>query len=145
MNLKLNILNVFSRRTLCIIFILLVGISFSVGGVMANSCQGGAGCLNCAAAAHPHIPGMDADMANQGCQPADQNRSCGFESGHRPNEFDRIASVVGFGTYPYTGIFIVASDKFDPTSLPGMPISRIQFDDRGGSSPIYLSNRSLLC
>jgi hypothetical protein len=88
---------------------------------------------------------MDADMANQGCQPADQNRSCGFESDPHPNEFDRITSVVGFGTYPYTGIFIVASDKFDPAHLPGMPISRIQFADRGGSPPIYLSNRSLLC
>ena len=84
-------------------------------------------------------------MANQGCQPADQNRSCGFESGHHPNEFDRFASDVGFGTYPYTGIFIVASDKFDPTLPPGMPISRIQFADTGGSPPIYLSNRSLLC
>jgi len=126
-------------------FILLVGISFSAGGVMANSCQGGAGCLNCAAAAHPHIPGMDADMANQRCQSTDQNRSCGFESDPHPNEFDRIVSVVGFGTYPYTGIFIVASDKFDPTHLSGMSISRIQSADTGGSPPIYLSNRSLLC
>jgi len=145
MNLKLNILNVFSRRTLYIVLILLIGFSFSAGGVMANSCQGGAGCLNCAAAAHPHIPGVDADMGNHSCQPDGQNGSCGFESDPHPNEFDRITSVVGFGTYPYTGIFIVASDKFDPTHLSGMPISRIQFADTGGSPPIYLSNRSLLC
>ena len=145
MNLKSNIGPDFFRKTLWIVFTLFIGISFSAGGVMANSCQGGPDCLNCAAAAHPHIPGMDADMANQGCQSADQNRSCGFESDPHPNEFDRIVSVVGFGTYPYTGIFIVASDKFDPTHLSGMPISRIQFADTGGSPPIYLSNRSLLC
>ncbi len=112
---------------------------------MANSCQGGAGCLNCTAEAHPHIPGVDVDMGNQSCQPDGQNRSCGFEVGHRADEFDRIASVVGFGTYPQAGIFIAASDKFDPTHLSGMPISHIQFADTGGSPPIYLSNRSLLC
>ncbi len=145
MNIKLNKLYVFSRKTLCIIFILVVGLSFSAGGVMADSCQGGIGCLNCAAEAHPHIPGMDADTGNHSCQPDGQNRSCGFEVGHRADKFDRIASAVEFSTDQYCGIFFVASDKFDPTLLPEVLISQLQYPDTGGSTPIFLLNRSLLC
>ena len=36
MNPKLNILHVFSRKALCFAFILLIGFSFSAGGVLAN-------------------------------------------------------------------------------------------------------------
>ena len=145
MNLKLNIVNVFSRRTLCIMFILLVGISFSAGGVMANSCQGGAGCLNCAAAAHPHIPGMDAEMANQGCRSAEQNSSCGFETGRSADEFDRTAAVVKSGTHPYSGIFSAASDESDQAHLYREFITQFQNPDRSELTPIYLRNLSLLC
>lgn len=88
-----------SRKMVCIIFILLVGISFSTGGVMANSCRGGIGCLNCAAETHPRIP-MDADTGNHSCQPDGQNRSCGFEVGHRSDKFDSIAPVTESGTHP---------------------------------------------
>ena len=145
MNLNLNILNVFSRRTLCIIFILVVGISFSAGGVMADSCQGGIGCLNCAAEAHPHIPGMDADTGNHSCQPDGQNRSCGFEVGHRADKFDRIAAVAESGTHPYSGIFSAASDESDQAHLHQVFITQFQYPDRGELTPIYLLNQSLLC
>ena len=145
MKLKLNVLNLFSRKTLGIVLMLLVGIGFSAGGVMADSCQGGIGCLNCAAAAHPHMPGVDADMGNHGCQPDGQNRSCGFEVGQRADKFDRIASAVEFSTDQYSGIFFVASDKFDQTPVPEALISQLQYRDTGGSTPIFLLNRSLLC
>ena len=145
MKLKLKILNLFSRKTLGIVLMLLVGIGFSAGGVMADNCQGGIGCLNCAAEAHPHMPGMDAATGNDSCQPDGQNRSCGFEVGQRADEFDSIASMAGFGNYQHAGIFFVASDKFDPTLLPEVLISQLQYPDTGGSTPIFLLNRSLLC
>jgi hypothetical protein len=145
MNLKLNILNVFSRKTLWIAFTLLMGFSFSAGGVLANSCQGGADCLICATAAHPHLPGMDVEMVNPGCQSAGQNRSCGFESGHRPDEFDSMAAVAGSGTQPYSGIFSAASDEFDPTHLHQGFITQFHYPGRGELTPIYLLNQSLLC
>ena len=145
MNLKPNILKSFSRRTLWTLFILFVGISFSTGGVLANSCQGGADCINCAAAAHPHLPGMAAEMVNQGCQPADQNRSCGFEAGHSADDFDKMATVVTSDTDLFGGIFSAASDESDQAHLYREFISQFQYPDRGELTPIYLLNLSLLC
>ncbi len=127
MKLKLNVLNLFSRKTLGIVLMLLGGIGFSAGGVMADSCQGGIGCLNCAAAAHPHMPGVDADMGNHGCQPDGQNKSCGFEVGHRADKFDRIAAVAESGTHPYSGIFSAASDESDQAHLYQVFITQFQF------------------
>jgi len=145
MNIKLNILNVFSRKALYIAFILLIGFSFSAGGALAKGCPGGAGCLKCAAAAHPHIPGMDAEIVYPDCQPAEQNRSCGFEAGHRSDEFDSMATVAESGTHPYSGIFAATSDESDKTHLHRGFITQFQYPDRGKLTPIYLLNESLLC
>ncbi|MFC1880525.1 hypothetical protein ACFL2S_03370 [Thermodesulfobacteriota bacterium] len=145
MNRKLNILKDCSRKTLWILFTLFVGLSFSAGGVLANSCQGGPDCLVCAAAVHPHIPGMDAEMANQGCRSAEQNSSCGFETGRSADEFDRTAAVVNSGTHPYSGIFSAASDESDQAHLYREFITQFQNPDRSELTPIYLLNLSLLC
>ena len=146
MNPKLNIFNAFSRKALCIAFLLVIGFSLSAGGVMANSCQGGADCLNCVAAAHPHIPGMDVEMVNQGCQSAEQNSSCGLEAGRSSNELDSMATVAESGTYhPYSGIFSAVSDDFDQTHLHKRFITQFQYPDRSDLTPIYLLNQSLLC
>jgi len=142
---KLNILIGFSRKALCIAFLLLIGFSFSAGGVLANSCQGGADCVICAAAAHPHIPGMDVQMVNPGCQSAEQNRSCGFETGRNADEFGRTAAVVKSSTQPYSGIFSAASDESDQADLYREFITQFQNPDRSELTPIYLLNLSLLC
>ena len=145
MNRNLNILNVFSRKALYIAFILLIGFSFSAGGALAKGCPGGFDCLNCAAAAHPHMPGMDAEMVNHGCQSAEQNRSCGFEAGSRSDQFDSMATVAESGTHPYPGIFSAASDEFDQAHLHKGFITQFQYPDRSKLTPIYLLNESLLC
>jgi len=145
MNLNSNILKDFSRKTLWILFTLFVGISFSAGGVMANSCQGGADCLNCATAAHPHIPGMDVQMVNPGCQSAEPNGSCGFEAGRSADEFDKTTAVVKSGTHPFPGIFSIASDESDQADLYREFITPFQNHYRSELTPIYLLNLSLLC
>lgn len=145
MNRKLNILNTFSRKAPCIAFLLLIGFSFSVGSVMANSCQGGADCLNCDAAAHPHMPGMDFEMVNQGCQATEQNRSCGLETGRSADIFDKTTAVFKPGTQLYSGIFSAASDESDQADLYREFITQFQSPDRSELTPIYLLNLSLLC
>ena len=145
MNPKINIRNVLPRKALCIAFILLIGFIFSTGSVLANSCQGGADCLICAAAVHPHIPGMDVEMVNQGCQSAEQNSSCGFETGRSADEIDRTAAVVKSNTHPYSGIFSAASDESDQAHLYREFITQFQSPDRSELTPIYLLNLSLLC
>jgi len=145
MNPNIHILGGFSRKALYLALILLIGFSFSAGGVLANSCQGGPDCLNCAAAAHPHIPGMDVEMVNPGCQSAEQNSSCGFETGRSADEFDRTAAVVKSDTHPYPGIFSAASDESDQADLYREFITQFQSPDRSELTPIYLLNLSLLC
>ena len=145
MNPKIHILSEFSHKAFRIAFLLLIGLSLSAGGVLANSCQGGPDCLTCAAAAHPHIPAMDVEMVNQGCQSAEQNSSCGFETGRSADEFDRTAAVVNSGTHPYSGIFSAASDESDQAHLYREFITQFQSPDRSESTPIYLLNLSLLC
>lgn len=140
MNQKINI-----RKVLCIAFLMLISFSFSAGGVLANSCQGGPDCLNCAAATYPHIPGMDVEMVNPGCQSAEQNSSCGFETGRSADEFDRTAAVVKSDTHPYPGIFSAASDDSDQADLYREFITQFQSSDRSELTPIYLLNLSLLC
>jgi hypothetical protein len=138
-------MTVFSPRAICIVFTLLIALSFSAGGVQANSCQGGADCLNCAAAAHPHIPGMDVEMFNPGCQSAEQNSSCGFEAGRSADEFDRLATVAESGTHTSSGIFSAASDQSDQADLLREFITPVQNLDNRELTPIYLLNLSLLC
>ena len=145
MNPKINIRNVLPRKAICIAFTLLIALSFSAGGVLANSCQGGADCLICAAAVHPHLPGMDAEMVNPGCRSPEQSRSCGFETGRSADEFDRTAAVVKSGTHPYPGIFSAASDESDQAHLYREFITQFQNPDRSELTPIYLLNLSLLC
>ena len=145
MNPKINIRNVLPRKARCIAFILLIGFIFSTGSVLANSCQGGPDCLTCAAAAHPHIPAMDVEMVNQGCQSAEQNSSCGFETGRSADEIDRTAAVVKSNTHPYSGIFSAASDESDQAHLYREFITQFQSPDRSELTPIYLLNLSLLC
>jgi hypothetical protein len=132
MNLKSNIGIDFIRKTLWILFTLFIGISFSAGGVMANSCQGGPDCLNCAAAAHPRMPGMDTKMVNPGCQSAD-------------DDLDRMDAAVNSGSHPFSGIFPAVYDKSNRAHLPRIIISQFQYPDRGELTPIYLLNLSLLC
>ena len=145
MNPKITIRNVLPRKALSIAFLMLISFSFAAGGVLANSCQGGVDCLICAAAVHPHIPGMDVEMVNPGCQSAEQNSSCGFETGRSADEFDRTAAVVKSDTHPYPGIFSAASDESDQADLYREFITQIQSPDRSESTPIYLLNLSLLC
>ena len=142
---KLNIRNPFSRKAFCIAFALLIALSFSAGGVLANSCQGGADCIICAAAAHPYMPGMDMKMVNQGCRSAEQSDSCGFESGRSTDEFDRLAAVAESGAHPYPGIFSFTADAADQDHLGRIFIAQFQYPDRGELTPIYLRNLSLLC
>jgi len=145
MNRKLNILSVSSRKALCTAFALLIALSFTAGGVLADSCQGGADCMICAAAAHPHIPGMDMTIVDRDCQSAEQNNSCGFESGRSADEFDRLAAVAESGTHPHPGIFSFTSDAADQAHSGRIFISQFQYPDRGKLTPIYLRNQSLLC
>jgi len=145
MNLKSNIGPDFFRKTLWIVFTLFIGISFSAGGVMANSCQGGPDCLNCAAAAHPRMPGMDPEMVNPGCQSADQNGSCGFEASQNPDDLEAMAAVVKSGSHPPPGIFSAAFDESGQTYLYQGFNTQFQYPDRGELAPIYLLNLSLLC
>jgi hypothetical protein len=145
MNPKIHIRGEFTRKALWTAFILLIGFSFSTGGALASSCQGGADCLICAAAVHPHLPGMDVEMVNPGCQSAEQNSSCGFEAGHSADEFGSMATVAESGTHLYPGIFSAASDESDQAHLHRVLIARFEYPDRGELTPIYLLNNSLLC
>jgi hypothetical protein len=124
---------------------LLVSIGFSAGGAMANHCQGGIDCLNCAAMAHGHMPSNHLTVGYHGCRPVGQNGSCGFETGHRPDKFDRIASTTGFGNFQHAGIFSAASDNSDQAHLYRLVIPPYHYPVLGELTPVYLLNQSLLC
>jgi hypothetical protein len=151
MNLKLSIRirkrkrKAFARKAICIIFVLFISISFPLSGAMADSCKGGAGCLDCTEAAHSQVPGTQAGMAPHGCQPAEQNSTCGFETGQSPDEFHGIVSSARSYHQTYSGIFAAASDEYGRSRFPGELISQFPLSDSGGQAPIYLLNQSLLC
>jgi len=84
-------------------------------------------------------------MVNQGCQSAEQNSSCGFESGPSADDFYNMAAVVKSGTQLYFGIFAATSDESDQIHLYREFITQFQYPDRGELTPIYLLNQSLLC
>jgi hypothetical protein len=89
---------------------------------------------------------MDMKRVNQqGCRSAEQNSSCGFESGPKADDFYSMAAVVKSGTQPYFGILPAASDETDQTHLYREFITKFQYPDRGELTPIYLLNQSLLC
>jgi len=145
MNVKLNIRKGFSRKAIGFIFVLFISISFPLSGAMADSCKGGVGCLNCTEPAHSHVPGTEAGMAPHGCQPADQNSTCGFETSQIPDEFQGIVSSARSYQQAYSGIFATASDVYGQFRVPGEFISQFPLSDSGGQAPIYLLNQSLLC
>jgi hypothetical protein len=145
MNFKINIRKVFSRKAICIIFVLFISISFPLSGVMADSCKGGVGCLDCTEPAHSHVPGTQMDMAPHGCQPAEQNSTCGFETSQNPDEFHGIVSSARSYHQAYSGIFAAGSDEYGQFCFPGEFVSQFPLSDSGGQAPIYLLNQSLLC
>jgi hypothetical protein len=140
MNSKLNI-----RKAICFSFVLFVSISFPLSGAMADSCKGGAGCLDCTEPAHSHVPGTHTDMAPHGCQAAAQNSTCGFETSQSPDEFHGIVSSARSYHQAYSGIFAAGSDEYGQFRVPGEFISQFPLSDSGGQAPIYLLNQSLLC
>ncbi len=112
---------------------------------MADSCKGGVGCLDCTEPAHSHIPGTHTDMAPHGCQPGEQNSTCGFETSQSPDEFHGIVSTARSYHQADSGIFAAASDVYGQFRVPGEFISQLPLSDSGGQTPIYLLNQSLLC
>jgi hypothetical protein len=145
MNTKLNSFRGLFRKTLWMTFILVVGISFSAGGVMADSCRYGAACMSCTAAAHPHMPGVVSDIGSQDCQPIEPDGSCGFQAGSRVDQFDKIASFSDFSAYKHSGIFTVSSNRLHRDFLRGALISPFQYPCIVGTTPIFLRNHSLRC
>jgi hypothetical protein len=144
MNSNIHMLGWFSRKTLCIALAVVIALGFLAGGAMADSCTGGADCLICVAATHSHLPGMDGEIVNRACGSSAPNSSCGFETGPRRDEFDRIAAVAESGGHSYSGIFMAASDEFDPSYLHRGFLTQFQYPHRGEPTPIYLRNQSLL-
>ena len=140
MNLNLNI-----RKAIGIGVVFFISITFPFSGAMADSCKGGVGCLDCAKPAHSHAPGTHTDMAPHGCQPAEQNSTCGFETGQSPDEFHGIVSTARSYHQVYAGIFAVVSDEDRQFRIAGKSVSQFPMPDPGGQPPIYLLNQSLLC
>ena len=142
---KLNILAALLRKGVCIAFMLLISVNFSVGSSLSNTCKGGPDCANCADSAHSHMPGATAQMENTNCRPGDKNTTCGFEAGRTPDDANRIALTVRSDPYEFPGIFVVRSEVHTrPNSSGDFPL---QFDspDTNGAIPIFLLNDSLLC
>jgi len=145
MILKLNIHNASFRKAFCVIFILLISISFPFGGAFAKSCQGGPDCANCVELAHSHMPWAVADMDNNGCRPGDHNGTCSFETDRSPDESNRVALTIRSDHHASSGIFAAVSDLIDQPN-PSREF-RLHFDSAeiDGAIPIYLLNDSLLC
>ena len=145
MILKLNIRNVFFRKACCVIFVLLISISFSLGGALAKSCEGGPDCVNCVELAHPHVPGEMADMENHGCGPGQKDGTCGIEAGQIPDEFHGLVSAARPDNHEFSGIFTAASDGFGQSYLSAEIISLFLSPDSGKITSIYILHQSLLC
>ena len=145
MSVKSKIRKGFARKAICIGFVLLISISFPLSGVMADSCKGGVGCLDCTEPAPSHVPGTHTEMAPHDCQSAEQNSTCGFETSQRPDEFHGIVSSARSYHPAYFGIFAAGSDEYGLFHIPGDFISQFPLLDSGGQTPIYLLNQSLLC
>jgi len=145
MNLKSNIGNACFRTAICIGLVLLVSVGYSLGGVRAESCQGGADCLICARQPHNHSADMPAGMAKPGCWPDGQNSSCGFKAAPDTEKFYGIASMVRTLQPERSVIFAGASDEEGQFRLSRGRISLFSLPEPGGKAPIYLLNQSLLC
>lgn len=145
MILKLNICNAFFRKACCVILILLINVSFSLGGALAKRCEGGPDCLTCVEQAHPHVHGEMADMENHGCGSGQKDGTCGVEAGRRPDEFHGIVSPARPDIREFSGIFTAASDELDQFYLSREIISLFLSPDSGKITSIYLLHQSLLC
>ena len=145
MMVQFHIVTAFTRKACYIIFILLISISLSFGGIQAKSCKGGADCLNCAEQAHRHVSGPHAGMVNQGCGPGQRDGTCGFEASHSPDEFHGIVSVGRLDNHEFCGIFTAASDACGQSDFSSEFLLRFDSPNTDGPIPIYLLNDSLLC
>lgn len=142
MKLKPNIPGAIARKAFCIALVLLISLNFLVGSALASDCRGGAGCLICAASMHPGFPEMD--MASDGCPPAAQNSSCGFEVSPGPYKFLGIIPAVIPDNNELGGIISdVSADEAVYSAGEFLPQTVVSTASR--SSSIYLINNSLLC
>lgn len=145
MMVQFHIVTAFTRKACYIIFILLISISLSFGGIQAKSCKGGADCLNCAAQAHRHFPGTHAGMENQGCGPGQEDSPCGYEASQPPDGFHGIVSAGRLDNHEFCGIFSVASGEGGQCNFSGKFLQQFDSAKIDEAIPIYLLNASLLC
>lgn len=151
MNLETTISNNFRRKAFCITLVLFFSLNFFAGAALAKSCDGGAGCLSCAQAVHPHMPGMDmamaplgTAMAPLGCQPLDQKDGCSFEIGSGPAQFHGIIPAVRMDQSEAGQIFstVQVDDRPDQSTAK---FSQPLYSDTQPLTAIYLAIHSLLC
>lgn len=141
MNIKLNIF-----KALVLIFLaLFISMGFSPGGALADNCQGGAHCFDCAELPHRHAPGAGAGMEDPDCGTTGQDSTCDFEAGQIPDEFPGIVSSVRSHHQAHTGIFAAVSAEYVQTRLTGEFVTQFLLPESGGTVPIYLINQSQLC
>jgi hypothetical protein len=152
MNLKPTKSNTFRRKTFCITLVLFFSLNFFAGAALAKSCDGGAGCLSCAQAVHPHMPGMGmamtplgTAMAPLGCLPLDQKDGCSFEIGSGPAQFHGIIPAVRI-YQSETGEIFSANHVDDSPALTAAKFSLPHhYSDTQPTTPIFLIIHSLLC
>ena len=145
MKLNPNIFITFSRKVVCIIFIMLISANFSFSNALSNDCKGGPGCANCVAREHFNMPGTVAGMENNSCSPGDKNTTCRFETGRIPDDANRIALTVRSDSHEFSGIFVAKSDEYNQPNLSKEFSLPFDTPDIDGGIPIYLLNNSLLC
>jgi hypothetical protein len=145
MNLKLTISKTFLRKAFCITFVLLFSFNFFAGAALAKSCDGGAGCLSCAEALHPHLPGMDMAMAPHGCQPLEQKDACSFEISSGLDKFQGIIPAVRTDQNEAGHIFSAAPIDNSPAQTAAKFSPQPLYSDTQLTTPTYLIIQSLLC
>ena len=145
MNLKTTISAALLRKSFAITLVLLFSLNFSVGAVLASSCDSWAGCHVCAEAVHSHQPAMDMARAPHGCPPLQQNDACGFETGPGLDQSHGIVPAVR--TYQYDAGVIIGTVPID--SNPARTAARFSpqplYSDTQPTTPIFLTIQSLLC
>ena len=147
MNSKSTIRRVFSRKLLCIPFVLLIAVSFASGGVRAASCSGGTNCFSCAAPTPEHSHASKAKPAgtgSHGCWPAEQTSTCGFETVPRRDGMHALIPVVRSDNRELAGLFTIVANKYGPAHFFRKYITQLPDPQTGGSAPLYLLKLSLL-
>jgi hypothetical protein len=145
MNLRLNISNAFFRKTFCITLGLLFSLNFIAGAAIAKGCDGGDGCISCAEPLHPHLPGMDMNMAPHGCQPLGQKGSCSFEIGSDLDQFNAVIPAVRTDQNEAGGIISAAAVDGSPAPKNEEFLPQPLYSAVKPTTPIYLIIHSLLC